>query len=77
MFLNGPVYPSKVFLPVGDLGPRLINGTLGEPTRPTTPNGISIKSAVFAKYTFVNNGQNNRPTQNERGTRLVPIAASL
>jgi len=40
--------------------------------RPATPNGISIDSAVFAKYTFVTNGQTDR-----HGTQPVPIAAAL
>jgi len=42
------------------------------PNRPTTPNSISIESAVFLQYTFVNNGQTDRLTNhrwNEHGTR--------
>ena len=35
---------------------------------PTTPNGISIDSAVFAKYTFVTNGQKDTDRQYGRGT---------
>jgi len=34
--------------------------------RPTTPNGISIDSAVFAKYTFVTSGQTDRQTVRTR-----------
>ena len=50
---NGmPLSPSKLPLPMGDLDPHLIHGSLGPP-RVHNPNGISIGSAVFAGLTSV------------------------
>jgi len=48
--------PSKLPLPMGDLYPHLIRGSLSPPD--SIPNGISIGSAIFAGLTSVT----ERPT---------------
>jgi len=51
--------------------------SLGPPTPFTTPNGISIQSAVFAGFTIVTNRQTDRPTDRPTDTamRLTKCAA--
>jgi len=43
------------------------------PTLPTIPNSISIQSAVFAKYTFVTNGQTDGQAGRRFGSRAPAV----
>ena len=57
----GPAHiPSNVPLPVGDLDPHLIQGSLYS-QESVHPNGISIGSAVVAQLTHAHNTQTYRP----------------
>ena len=67
--------PPNLPLPAGELDPH--NTWYLWSTRPTA-NGFSIESAVFAKYTFIVNGQTERQTDRQRtGYSACSIAASL
>jgi len=48
-------------------------------TPPSTPDGVSTESAIFAKYMLIISGENDRLTsrQNEWETWPLPIASSL
>jgi len=59
---NGPSFSQKLPLPMGDLGPHLIHGSLGPPES-IPPNRISIGSAVFARIMIMTDRQSDRPTQ--------------
>jgi len=55
-----PKKKSLTPIPVGVSGSHLIHGIFG---LTSTPNEISIESAVFPKYTLVTNGQTDGPTE--------------
>ena len=49
-----------------DLDPHAVLG----PARPTTTNGISIESAIFAQYMLVTNGQIDGQTDTPSHTEI-------
>jgi len=51
--LRRPIPPN--YMPLGIPDPHLTHASFLGLTRPTTPNSISIESAVFPQYTFVIN----------------------
>ena len=58
-YIAPPHFPKHLPIHVGDLD-SLSHTWFHEPIRPTTPNGISIASAVFPEYKFVTNGQTDQ-----------------
>ena len=67
----GRPFPRKLPLPMGDLDPHLIHGSLSPPESVLNQNGISIGSVVFAGLTSVTDRQTDRPT--DHATRSVTI----
>jgi len=66
--------PPKLPLSMERLGPPF-NTFFSGPTQPTTPNGISVASAILPKYTLVSSRQDRKTDrQNKHGTRPIPIA---
>jgi len=60
-FTMGRLFPRKLPLPMGDLDPHLIHGSLDPPESVLNPNGISIGSAVIAGLTSVTDRPTDRP----------------
>ena len=59
--MAGPRYAPKVLLPV-DRSPNPTTCLIPGPVRPTMPNGIRIRSAVFPQCTEQAGRQTDRPT---------------